>query len=137
MDLLWGSQMPWFPVRWMRLCGVVAMAGIIFAYFLPPGLERLRTGHWDVEHFLAFFAATLIIGLGWRRPFAVAVTLIAAAALLEALQGLTPNHTPEFLSVLSGAGGVLAAALAVKLILSLRKTRHASAGQQGKRASFA
>ena len=83
--------MPWFPVRWMRLCGVVAMAGIIFAYFLPPGLERLRNGHSDVEHFLAFFAATLIIGLGWRRPFAVAVTLIAAAALLEALQGLTSH----------------------------------------------
>jgi len=118
-----------FRVRWMRLCGVVAVAGIIFAYFLPPSLERLRTGHWEVEHFLAYLAVTSIICLGWRRPFAVAVTLIAVAALLEALQSLTPNHSANLLGVLTAAAGALAAALAAKLILSVR-TRHASAGQR-------
>ena len=119
-----------FRVKWKRLCGVVAMAGIIFAYFLPPSLERLRTGHWEVEHFLAYFAVTSIICLGWRRPFTVAVTLMAVAALLEALQSLTPNHSANLLGVLAAAAGALAAALAVKLILSVRKTRHASACQQ-------
>jgi VanZ family protein len=114
-----------FRLRWIRLCGVVALALIIFAYFLPPGLEGLRTGHWEVEHFLAYFAATSIICLGWRRPFAVAVTLVAAAALLEALQLLTPNHSANLLAVLTGAAGALTAALAAKLILTVQ-TRHAS-----------
>jgi VanZ family protein len=121
-----------FRVKWKRLCGVVAVAGIIFAYFLPPSLERLRTGHWEVEHFLAYFAVTSIICLGWRRPSAVAVTLIAVAALLEALQSLTPTHSANLLGVLTAAAGALTAALAVKLILSVRKTRHASACQQDK-----
>ena len=77
----------------VRLCSVVALAVIIFASFLPA---RLRTGHWDIEHFLAYFAATSIVCLGWRRPFVVAGRLMAAAAILEALQSLTPNHTPSF-----------------------------------------
>ena len=111
-----------FSANWMRLCGVVAVAGIILAYFLPPSLERLRTGHWEVEHFLAFFAVTSIVCLGWRRPFAVAATLIAVAALLEALQSLTPNHSANLLGVLTAAAGAVTAALAAKLILSVRKT---------------
>ena len=77
---------------------------IIFASFLPVQLERLSTGHWDIEHFLACFAATSIVCLGWRRPFVGAGSLMAAAAVLEALQGLTPNHTRELLSAVSGAG---------------------------------
>jgi hypothetical protein len=59
------SSFKWIP----RLCGVVALAVIIFASrMLPPSWERLRTGDWAAEHFLAFFAATLIVCLGWRRP---------------------------------------------------------------------
>jgi hypothetical protein len=43
---------------WIRLCGAVALAVIIFAsLMLPAKWERLRTGHWAVEHFLAYFAA--------------------------------------------------------------------------------
>ena len=84
-------------IFWIRLCGVVALALVVFAsLMLPPQLKRLRTGHWAVEHFLAYFAATSIVCLGWRRPFVVAGSLMAAAAILEALQGLTPNHTPSF-----------------------------------------
>jgi len=42
----------------VRLCSVVALAVIIFAsLMLPAKWERLRTGHWAVEHFLAYFAA--------------------------------------------------------------------------------
>src|ERR1700675_703116 len=100
---------------WIRLCSVAALAAIIIASLtLPTKLEQLRTGHWAVEHFIAYFAATSIICLGWRRPFVVAGWLILLAALLEALQVLTPNHSANLLSVLSGAGGVLAAALLAK-----------------------
>ena len=104
-------------VRWIRLCGAVAIAVLIFVSFLPAQWEQLRTGHWEVEHFLAYFAATSIVCLGWPMPFVVAGALMAAAALLEALQGLTPNHSANLMSVLSGAGGVLAAALLARFII--------------------
>ena len=99
-------------IFWIRLCGVVALALVVFAsLMLPPQLKRLRTGHWAVEHFLAYFAATSIVCLGWGHPFVMAAMLILLAALLEALQSLQPNHPPNLLAALSGAGGALAAAL--------------------------
>jgi len=59
---------------WIRLWGVVALAAIIFAsLMLPMKWEQLRTGHWAIEHFLAYFAAMSIICLGWRRLFLVSV----------------------------------------------------------------
>ena len=90
---------------------------IIFASFLPAQLERLRTGHWAVEHFLGYFAATLIVCLGWGRPFVVAGLLILFAAVLEVLQSMTPDHSPAFLSALGGAGGALTAGLLAKFII--------------------
>ena len=105
-------------MAWIRLCGVVALAIIIFAsLMLPAKWERLRTGHWAVEHFLAYFAATSIVCLGWGRPFVVAVALMGLAALLETLQSLTRDHEPNLLAVLSGASGVLAAALLAKFVI--------------------
>ena len=90
-------------VIWLRLCGAIAIAGLIFAsLLLPAEWERLRTGHWLMEHFLAYFVASLVICLGWPRPFVVAGALAVAAAILETLQGLTPNHPA---SVDFGNGG--------------------------------
>jgi VanZ family protein len=99
-------------LRWIRLGGVMAVAAIIFAsVLLPSAWERRRTGHWAIEHFLAYFVATWIVCLGWRRPFVVAGGLAAVAApLLEALQSLEPTHSASLLSVLSGSGGAFAAA---------------------------
>jgi hypothetical protein len=71
-----------------------------------------RTGvHWLVDHFLVYFGVTALICLAWPRPFLVATSLILLAGLLEALQGVTLDRTPDLLSALSGAGGVLTAAL--------------------------
>jgi hypothetical protein len=100
------------PNFWIRICGVVALALIIFAsLMLPAKLQQLRTGHWAVEHFLAYFAATSIVCLGWGHPFVIAAMLMLLAALLEALQSLQPNHPANHLAALSGSGGALAAGL--------------------------
>lgn len=105
-------------LSWIRFCGVMAMAMVIFAsLLLPAEWERLRTGHWLMEHFLAYFVASLVICLGWPRPFVVAGALAVAAAILETLQGLTPNHSASFDSVIAGAAGALTAALIAKLTM--------------------
>ena len=79
-----------------RLCGVLTVAALIFAsLLLPSQLEQMRTGHWEIEHFFAYLVAVPLICLGWPRPFVVASTLIPVAALLEALQCLRPDHSPN------------------------------------------
>jgi len=78
-------------ISWIiRLCGVVALALIIFAsLMLPAKWQQLRTGHWAVEHFLAYFAAASIVCLGWQHPFVVAGMLI----LLAGAGGLAKSAT--------------------------------------------
>ena len=46
---------------------------------------------------------------------------MAAAPLLEALQGLTPDRHPDFLAAFYGAGGALAAALLAELFIRVRR----------------
>jgi VanZ family protein len=117
------------------VCGIVAMALIIFAsVMLPAKWEQLRPGHWALEHFLAYFAAASIVCFGWHRPFVVAGGLGAIAApLLEVLQSFEPTHSANFLSVISGASGAFAAALAVSAAASIarRRPRGISFGRDG------
>jgi len=111
-------------VRWIQLCGAIAFGLVIFASLkLPAQWEQMRTGHWFIEHFLGYFAASSIICLGWRRPFVVAGSLTVAALILEGLQSLTPNHSPALLSVVGGASGAIAAALIAKVIMVARNRR--------------
>jgi hypothetical protein len=48
---------------------------------------------------------------------------MAAAALLEGLQALTPDRVPNFEAALYGAGGTLVAALLAALVIHLWKRR--------------
>jgi VanZ family protein len=80
-------------------------------------VEKLRTGHWAIEHFLAYFIAMFILCLGWPRPFSVSLMLIALAALLEVLQTFKPDHELNVLAALSSMVGVLAATPLVILFM--------------------
>ena len=105
-----------------RLCSVLVLAVLIFAsLLLPPRLEQLRTGHWEIEHFLAYVVAVPIICLGWPRPFLVAIALVPAAALLEILQCLQPYHSPNIVAALSSIGGVVVGALLAALMIRILK----------------
>ena len=71
------------------------MAAIAMATLLPTKWDP-RTGFgYQVEHFLVYFTATIALCIVWRRPYVVAVSLIISSALLEALQGLTPDRFPD------------------------------------------
>jgi hypothetical protein len=107
-----------------KACSVVGVALLAIASLVPADwLLLIRTGHWEIEHFLAFFAVTSIVCLTWPRPFVVGGALMAVAALLEGLQGLTPDRTPNLMGAVWGAVGALAAALLTELFIRARRRR--------------
>ena len=48
---------------------------------------------WQFDHFIGYFGITLFFCFAWPRPFMVGGVVMAAAALLEALQALTPDRS--------------------------------------------
>ena len=71
--------------KWIAVAGVVLLA-VVVADSLVPVTLQVRLGlHWLIEHFLAYFALTLLFCLAWPRPFVVAVALMAIASAIEAL----------------------------------------------------
>jgi VanZ family protein len=112
--------------NWIFMAGGAAVIIIAVASLVPANMQ-VRTGlHWLVEHFLAYAGAGFILSLAWPRPLIVAGVLTAVSALLEILQGLTPDRVPDLPTALSGAGGALTGALVAKLMLHVRRdpTRH-------------
>ena len=110
-----------FPSRLVWLCSAVTLAVIAVAT-VGPAQWVPRTGlHWLVEHFAVYFGVTAVICLAWPRPFVVATALMVVAGLLEALQGVTLDRTPDLHSALSGAGGVLTAALLAWVVSRVQK----------------
>lgn len=101
----------------VEIGSVAAIALLVFAQLVPANWKP-RTGlGWRIDHFLGYFAVTSIVCFAWPSPFVVGGAFMAAAALLEALQGLTPDRTPNLLAALFGAGGALAAALLAELFI--------------------
>ena len=122
MSLFSGSR------RWVGLYAAAVLLLITLATLgpsewvpRPPGL------HWLVEHFISYFALTVIVLIAWPRPVPVAIVLMVLAGVLEALQGATVDRTPDVLSALSGAAAVLVAALLFWAIARLRKMGSSSA----------
>jgi VanZ family protein len=109
---------------WYRLLGVMAVAMVIFVtLMLPPELERLRTGHWFLEHFFGYFVSALIVCIGWPRPFLVGTTFTVFAFILEGLQFWTPTHSPAVISAIGGAAGAVLAVTLAKIIMVARNSR--------------
>jgi len=104
--------------RWIAVAGSLALLTAIAFASLFPVEWQLRTGlHWLVEHFLIYFAVTVVLCLAWPRPFLVAGSLMVLAGALEALQGLTADRVPDLPTALCGAAGVLSGALFVQLVM--------------------
>src|SRR5215510_10065843 len=92
--------------------GAAALAAITVITLAPEQWVVVRTGvGWLLDHFVGYFCLTLLVCSLYRRPFQVAIALMLLAGLLESMQGLTIDRTPDLLSALSGAGGVMTGAL--------------------------
>jgi hypothetical protein len=107
--------------RLLGLLGATAVAALVLATLLPSDWVP-RTGlGWRDEHFVMYLATTFILCLAWRKPYTVAMLLMACAGTLEALQGLTPDRFPDLIAVFSGAVGVLSAAALFILLVRARR----------------
>jgi VanZ family protein len=107
-----------------KFCSVAAMVLLVILALGPANWTPRTALGWQIDHFLGYFAITSIFCLAWPRPLVVGGVLMAFGALLEGLQALTPDRTPNLLAALCGAGGALAAALLAELFIRARK-RHA------------
>ena len=104
------------------LLGATAAAALTLATLLPSKWVP-RTGFgWEDEHFIVYFATTMLLSVASRRPYVVAIALMIFAGVLEAAQGLTPDRTPDFTAAVSGAAGVMSAAMLVILLIRARRS---------------
>ena len=105
------------------IIGALALAAITVTTLAPAQYVMLRTGvHWLVDHFVGYFCLTVLVCSVYRRPVLVAIALMGLAGLLEALQGLTVDRTPDFLSAISGASGVLTASVLAWIVIRLQRS---------------
>ena len=102
-----------------RVCSVALLGLIAYAALGPANWQPRPMLGWKTEHFLGFFIVTFIACLAWPRPFVVGPALMATAGLLEALQGLTPDRIPDFLTALCGAGGALLASAVAAILMQV------------------
>src|SRR5262245_7596437 len=115
-------MIPYSAPKLAWVIGAVALGAITVITLAPAQWVVVRTGvGWLLDHFVGYFCLTLLVCSLYRRPFLVAIALMLLAGLLEALQGLTIDRKPDLLSALSGAGGVLTAALLVWAVIRVQK----------------
>ena len=108
----------------MRLFFVAAAIVSLVIASLSGAMVQPRTPlGWQLEHFLAYFAGTLIVSVALSRPWVVGGAMVVLAGLLEALQFFTPDRTPNLIAALCSAAGALAGALLAGLFMRGRNRR--------------
>jgi VanZ family protein len=108
---------------WIRLCAVAAIGLLVISSLSSAAAQPRTILGWQVEHFLGYFAVTLIVCIAWPRPLVVAGVLVVLSGLLEVLQAFTPDRHPNLIAALCGAGGVVVAAVFVELFIRARNRR--------------
>ena len=109
--------------RLIRLSGVAAIALLVVASLSGAAAQPRTVLGWQLEHFIGYFVATLVVCSAWPRPLLVAAGMVVLAFLLEGLQTFTPDRTPNLLAALTGAGGALVAILLAELFIRARRRR--------------
>jgi VanZ family protein len=112
------------PERLHPLSGVCRDRARSQLTLLPsaPRHGKPRSGlGWEIDHFVGYFAFTLMFCLAWPRPLVVGRALIVFAVLLEGLQAFMPDRSSYYMAAVYSAAGVLAAALLAELFIRARR----------------
>jgi VanZ family protein len=111
-----------------KVCSVAILVLLVIGALGPASWTPRTALGWQIDHFLGYFAITLLVCLAWPRPLLVGAVLVAAAFLLEGLQAFSPGRSANLVAALCSAGGVLAAALVAELFMRASR-RHLKRAQ--------
>jgi hypothetical protein len=100
-----------------KVCSVAALVLLALVALGPAKLVPRSGLGWRIDHFVGYFAFTLMFCLAWPRPLVIGGGLMALAVLLEGLQAFTPDRTPDLFSAFISAGGVLSVVLNADLFI--------------------
>jgi VanZ family protein len=100
-----------------KICSMMVLALLIVGALGPAKWTPRTPLGWQIDHFLGYFAITLLVCYAWPRPFVVGGALMAAAFLLEGLQAFTPDRSANLVAALCAVGGVLGAALVAEIFI--------------------
>jgi VanZ family protein len=103
-----------------KVCSGLVMILLVIGALGPENWTPRTPLGWQFDHFIGYFAITLLVWFAWPRPFVVGGVLVAAAFLLEGLQAFTPDRIANLEAALCGAAGVLAAVLIAELVIWAR-----------------
>jgi hypothetical protein len=104
-------------LKLLKVCSVAVLVLLVFAA-LGPAKWIPRSGlGWRIDHFVGYFAFTLMFCLAWPRPLVIGGGLMALAVLLECLQAFTPDRHADLHAALISAGGAMAAVLPAHLLI--------------------
>jgi VanZ family protein len=100
-----------------KICSVAIVILLVIGALGPASWTPRTALGWQFDHFIGYFAITLLVCFAWPRPFLVGGIVIAAAFLLEGLQAFSPGRSANLAAAICSAGGVLAAALVAELFI--------------------
>ena len=83
-----------FVIKW---CSVAALILVVVVALGPTRWQPRTSLGWEIEHFVGYFAFTLMFCLAWPRSFVVGGVLMTVSVLLEGLQAFTPDRSSNIL----------------------------------------
>jgi len=104
------------PRKFIFIVACLLLAFVVFVTLSPIQL-RPRTGHPVLERFAAFLLVSGAYTLALpRRAGLIAVSMVAAAVLLEAAQSLSPTRDPDVRDALVKSLGALVGVATARLV---------------------
>src|SRR5262249_50315908 len=88
-----------------KVCSVAIVVLLLVGALGPAGWTPRTALGWQFDHFVGYFAITLLVCFAWPRPLLVGGILMAAAFLLEGLQAFSPGRSANLVAALCSAGG--------------------------------
>jgi hypothetical protein len=100
-----------------RIFSAALLAAVVITALGPAKWQPRTMLGWELDHFIGYLGITFLVCLAWPRPWLVSATMITFALILEGLQALTPDRSPNLLAVFYSACGIIAASLLVRLLM--------------------
>ena len=107
--------------RMLRVFSVAALAVLTFVALGPANWQPRSGIGWQIDHFVGYFAFTVMFCIAWPQPLVVGAALAAFAVLLEGLQAFMPDRSSYYMAAIYSAAGVASAALLAELFIRTRK----------------